>query len=189
VGGEPLLYQFFRKQPNDIRIASLTEEANHLPTFARRSVLVAKTYADPYHVGYYRQIRQRANDLIRAQYSQDLAQVQNINRKYKIDFWLLERTGFTPEYIANNNWLQQYQPTATEAVNSLKLGNIPALSKLTKACSVFEQIDCPESKLYCQSIKKSNRTQITPNCFYEPPRTPRAPRKVTEIYTNDLRVL
>jgi len=48
VGGEPLLYQFLRRQPNDIRIASLTEEANNLPTFAGRSVLVAKTYADPY---------------------------------------------------------------------------------------------------------------------------------------------
>ncbi len=156
VGGEPLLYQFFRKQPNDIRIASLTEEANHLPTFAGRSVLVAKTYADPYHVGYYRQIRQRANDLIRAQYSQDLAQVQNITRKYKVDFWLLERTGFTPEYIANNNWLQQYQPAATEAVDSLKLGNIPALSRLMQACSVFETNKLIVLQASCIATSKKN---------------------------------
>lgn len=34
-------------QPQDIRIASLAEEANNIPTFAQRSILVGREYAIP----------------------------------------------------------------------------------------------------------------------------------------------
>jgi len=150
VGGVPSLYQFFQGQPKDIHIASLTAEADDVPIFSQRSIIVSRMYADPYDVGYYRQIRQRATDLIRAQYSQDLAEVQTILRKYKVDFWLLERTAFTPDYVAKNHWLQQYQPAATEAVDSLKRGT-PILSKLMKTCSVFEINDFVVLKAGCIS--------------------------------------
>jgi len=88
IGEVPALYEFFQSSL-DILIASLAEEANnhrHFPTvdFGRQE------YAIP-QVGYYRQFRQRI-DLIRAQYSPDLAQVQNLLRTYGVDFWLLERS-------------------------------------------------------------------------------------------------
>jgi hypothetical protein len=138
VGEVPALYEFFQKQPKDILIASLAEEANNLPTFSRRSILVGRKYAIPYQVGYYRQFRQRTIDLIRAQYSQDLAQVQNLLRTYGVDFWLLDRAAFTPEYVASDKWIRQYQPAATEALVNLEQGTTPALSRVMKRCSVFE---------------------------------------------------
>ena len=138
IGEVPALYEFFQKQPKDILIASLAEEANNLPTFSQRSILVGREYAIPYQVGYYRQFRQRTIDLIRAQYSPDLAQVQNLLRTYGVDFWLLERAAFTPEYVANNQWIRQYQPAAGEALVNLEQGTTPALSKVMKRCSVFE---------------------------------------------------
>lgn len=137
VGNFPLLYQFFQSQPKDSLIASLSGEADNLPTFSQRSILVGREYAIPYHVGYYRQFRQRMLDLIRAQYNPDLTAVQTLIQKYGIDFWLLDREAFTPEYIANNSWIKQYQPASTEALTSLQQ-ETPALSAVMGRCSVFE---------------------------------------------------
>ena len=138
VGEVPALYEFFQKQPQDILIASLAEEANNIPTFSQRSILVGREYAIPYQVGYYNQFRQRTIELIRAQYSQDLAQIQNFLRTYGVDFWLLDRAAFTPEYVATNEWIRQYQPAAKEALVKLQQGTTPVLSSVMKRCSVFE---------------------------------------------------
>jgi hypothetical protein len=147
--GESALYQFLKTQPKDILIATLSEEANNIPTFSQRSILVGREYALPFHLGYYRQIRQRAIDLIRAQYSQDLAAAQQLIQKYGVDFWLLERTAFTPEYLTSKSpwlrsfepafWLRSFEPAFTEALANLEQGKKPALAELIKRCSVFEQ--------------------------------------------------
>lgn len=142
VGKEPQIYQFFAQQSKDILIASLASEADNLPSFAKRSILVGREYALPYQVGYYKEIRQRAIDLIDAQYSPDLKQVKSVIQKYGIDFWLLEREAFKPEYITNgswqSSWIRQYQPAATKALQNLKQGIVPALAKITPRCSALE---------------------------------------------------
>ncbi|NEP08961.1 MAG: hypothetical protein F6K14_01650 [Symploca sp. SIO2C1] len=138
LGQHPELYEFFAQQPKNILIASLAEEANNLPTFAQRSILVGSEYAIPYHTGYYNQFRQRVLDLIQAQYSPNLAEVQEFIDKYNIDFWLLDLAAFTPEYLANNEWLQQFQPLAREAQMRLEQGTVPALVNLRERCLVFQ---------------------------------------------------
>ncbi|MGF1479037.1 MAG: hypothetical protein ACFB4I_06050 [Cyanophyceae cyanobacterium] len=134
------LYQFLAQQPTDSLIASTSREADFLPTFARRSVLVSREYAIPYHVGYYRQFRQRATDLITAQYSPNLETVQRFIQQYEVDFWLLEDNTFTLSYLneGENKWLKQYQLATAEAVDSLTQGEAPALAKLVETCAVFE---------------------------------------------------
>jgi hypothetical protein len=143
------LYEFFKTQPQDILIATLSDEANNIPTFSQRSILISKEYALPFHLGYYRQISQRAIDLIRAHYSQDLAAAQQLIQKYGVNFWLLERRAFTPEYLTNNSWLRSFQPAWKEALANLEQGTTPALAELMQRCSVFEtkslvvlQADC-----------------------------------------------
>ena len=138
VGGVPGLYQFLQQQPQDSLVASLAGEANNIPVFAQRSTLVGSEYALPFHTKYYAQFRQRAIDLINAQYSQDLNQVIGFMRKYGVKFWLLERTAFKPEYIADNKWIKQYQPAANTAIAKLQHLGVPVLSKLMKSCAVFE---------------------------------------------------
>jgi hypothetical protein len=114
------------------------EEANNLPTFAQRSILVGREYAIPYHWGYYSQFRQRMSDLIEAQYSPDLAIVQEFIQTYGIDFWLLPTTPLTAESIANDSWLMQYQPAANQAIAQLKAGKQPVLDLLRSDCAVLE---------------------------------------------------
>ncbi|MGD1711999.1 hypothetical protein [Dapis sp. BLCC M172] len=137
VGRATDLYDFFREQPDDILIASLEEEANLLPTFAQRSILLGREYAIPYQVGYYSQFRQRVIDLIVAQYSSDLMDVKSFIQRYGIDFWMLHRGGFTPEYVEDNSWLMQYE-SAKEAVTFLRLGYISALATTIPICTVFQ---------------------------------------------------
>jgi len=137
VGENPELYQFFQQQPKDSLIASLSEEANNLPSFAQRSILTGREYAVPYHWGYYQQFRQRTLDLIQSQYSPNLADVQGLIEKYNIDFWLVERGAFTPGYLAPNYWLNQYEET-TQAIAQLSAGISPAIGQYLDRCSVFE---------------------------------------------------
>ncbi len=152
VGKAPALYEFFGEQPKDIVIASLSLEADNLPTFSKRAILVGWEYAVPYHVGYDRQIRQRATDLIRAQYTQNLAEVQNFFQEYGVDFFLLERAAFTPEYITTNPWFRQWQSIAQDILAMLEQGNIPALVSTLERCSVFENEDLVVLQAEC--IKK-----------------------------------
>ncbi|MDJ0555099.1 MAG: hypothetical protein QNJ68_11770 [Microcoleaceae cyanobacterium MO_207.B10] len=137
VGRATDLYDFFQQQPENILIASLSEEVNLLPTFAQRSILLGREYAIPYQVGYYSQFRQRTLDLISAQYSSNLVDVKQFIQKYNINFWMLHRGAFTPEYVDDNSWLMQYE-SAQKAVTFLQLGYIPALATTVSTCTVFK---------------------------------------------------
>ena len=142
------LYQFFRQQPKDIRIASLNDEGDFIPTFARRSVLVAREYAIPYHMGYYRQIRTRLSDLMQAQYSDNLAVAGDFIEQYGIDFWLIDKQAFQPDYMDKNNWLQGFykSPIQTDPLvnltqathDRLMQGIQPAIIATIPTCQVFE---------------------------------------------------
>ena len=139
VGDVPELYEFLQQQPKDTLIASLAEEANSLPTFAQRSILVGgEGYALPYHLDYYQEIYQRTVDLIEAHYSLDEGMVQDFIRRYGVDLWLVERGAFTPEYVMGNRWIQEYESAATRARLSLEGGGVPVLVERMERCRVFE---------------------------------------------------
>ncbi|AUT04133.1 hypothetical protein CLI64_29195 [Nostoc sp. CENA543] len=132
------LYEYLQQQPKDSLIATLSDEADNIPTFARRPILVGREYALPFHLSYYTQIRQRARDLIQAQYSPDLTSAKQLIQKYGIDFWLVETTSFQVEYLTSKTWLKSFQPAFTASVNNLSSEKTPALATVTKACAVLE---------------------------------------------------
>jgi hypothetical protein len=138
VGEVPALYEYFQQQPKDIVIASLTDEVNNLPAFSRRSILVGREYAIPYHWGYYRQFRQRVIELIQAQYSSNLEKVKNFVKTHQINFFLLDKNAFTTAYLEENKWIQQYQPAATEAKKQLLQSENLIIAKQLEKCSTFE---------------------------------------------------
>ncbi|MEB3830910.1 hypothetical protein [Phormidium sp. CCY1219] len=136
-GTQPQLYGFLQQQPKDSLIASLSEEANNLPTFAHRSILAGREYAIPYHLGYYAQFRDRTEATIAAQYTPELATVQQFLDRYRVDLWLVDKGAFTPSYLAENSWLRQY-PAAQQAIAQLKSPTPPAIVTLMNRCSIFE---------------------------------------------------
>lgn len=136
-GKMPDLYQFFQQQPKDILIASIAGEADNLPTFSQRAVLVAKEYAVPYQKGYYSRYLQRINDLIRAQYTTDRAVLQKFINQYGIDFWMLDRNALTLQYLQDYGWIDDFDSTP-EAMLALKQGKIPVLVEAMTSCAVFQ---------------------------------------------------
>jgi hypothetical protein len=118
-------------------VASVSEEANFLPYFAQRSILIGREYAIPFHQGYYNQFRQRVTNLLQAQYSPNLEAVQQVIQQYGIDFWLLDQAAFTPHYLASNRWLRQFQPGVREAQTRLEQGITPAIAQIVPRCTVL----------------------------------------------------
>lgn len=131
------LYKFFQQQPKDILIASIAPEADNLPTFSQRSVLVGKEYAVPYQKGYYSRFQQRSSDLIRAQYTPDRAVLQNFINIYGIDFWMIERNALTLKYVEDYGWIDDFDATA-ETILALKQGKVPVLAEVMTSCAVFQ---------------------------------------------------
>ncbi|TAD74340.1 MAG: hypothetical protein EA001_15215 [Oscillatoriales cyanobacterium] len=132
------LYEFLQKQPKDTLTVSLSKEADFIPILARRSVLSSREFALPYHWGYYRVLRERIEDTIRAQYSDDLAEVKAFLQKYGVDFWLLEPWSLTADDLQDNVWLQQFQPLIQTLEIELKQGRSPVLLQTIAPCSVLE---------------------------------------------------
>lgn len=137
VGEAPAIYEYLDTQPQDTLVASLAPDANNLPAFTQRSTLVGREFALPHHPNYYDQFTQRAVDLIRAQYSSEIADVIKLIDRYDIDFFLLERHSLNPDYLLNQDWLihSSFQETVLETIDQLKQGNRPALSYLIDQCS------------------------------------------------------
>lgn len=160
-GENPRLYEFLAAQPRDILIASLSNEAESLPVFARRSNFVGREIALPYHKGYYSQIRQRAIDLINAQYSPDIAELQGFIRKYGVDYLLVDRNAFAPDYLSGDKWIMQYQPAAKETVARLKQGAAPALSGLMDRCAVLKTNDVVLIAAECVMNDSSDKQSVS----------------------------
>ncbi len=135
-GNAPELYQFLQQQSKDIMIATLSEEGDFIPSLAQRSVLVAAEYSIPYHWDYYQLIRQRIQDLIKAQYSTDLIEISDFVQKYQIDLWLLDKNAFTVNYFADNSWLG-FQPEIHQAISLLQTQK-PVIFTQIDRCSVFQ---------------------------------------------------
>lgn len=140
-GAQPELYEFFSRQPKDSLIASLGTEADNLPSFAARSVLVSRESAIPFHKGYYDQISRRASDLARAQYTPDLGELKGFIQEYGVDFFLLDTEAFTPGYVARNRWGKILRAEQADALAKLKQGSVPALARLVDSCKVFQTED------------------------------------------------
>ena len=132
------LYQFLQQQPKDILIASLSQEANFIPSLAKRSILVAEEYSIPYHWDYYQQIRQRAKDLISASYSFEPEEVIAFIDHYEIDFWLVDNDSFTSQYLTNNLWLNQFRSETQQAITNLEQNKRSLLETKSDRCSVFK---------------------------------------------------
>ncbi len=129
------LYGYLQQQPKDIRIASLTKEAENIPTFTGRSVLVSPGHSLAYHQGYYSQIRPRIIDLMAAQYGSDLIQLKAVIKYYGIDFWLLDQTSFESDSL-ERQWFSQFKVETAMVTEQLKKQS-SALQKLVPVCTVL----------------------------------------------------
>jgi hypothetical protein len=138
VGTQPKLYKYLVQQPTSVVIASTSLEADNIPAFTLRPVWVGYQFAQPYHLGYYTQFRQRMLNLIQAQYSLDSNKVIQFIQESGVDYWLLDSNAFSKDYfsLANNRWLKQYTAAVEPAIQTLQTGSKPVLSEMSQNCAV-----------------------------------------------------
>ncbi|MGB3533766.1 MAG: hypothetical protein WBA13_09635 [Microcoleaceae cyanobacterium] len=149
-GNASEIYQFLLTQPKDSLVASISEEADYIPTFAQRSTLVSLEYSMPYHSAYYTPLRQKTIDLIQAQYSTNWQTIRQFIQKYSIDFWLLDRQAFEVDYIQDQKLIRDVDQE--KAVQTQLKQGIPVLSQAIESCSILQTEDHILLSAHC--IKK-----------------------------------
>jgi hypothetical protein len=135
------LYDYLATQSKTAVIASLSREVDDLPVFARRSILVGREIALPFHKTYYDEIRRRASDLIAAQYSPDLAELKRFLKAYDVKFLLVNRQAFRSDRLSRDKWLMQFEPAVRQAIDNLNDGKVPALSRVLDQGAVLRTGD------------------------------------------------
>ncbi len=143
VGTAPEIYQYLAQQPKDILVASLSAEANNIPAFSQRSILVGDEFAYAYHPDYYNQIKQRTVDLLQAQYSPNFEVLKSFVQKYNIDYLLLDKNAFTTKYLLNKGWLinSSWSEETQKAIAQLESGNTPVLTRFIQSCTAISTED------------------------------------------------
>ena len=138
VGTNPEIYQYLARQPKDILVASLSEDANNIPAFSRRSILVGGEFAYAYHPAYYNRIQQRTVDLLQAQYTPDIKVLTLFIRKYDVDYIILDKTAFTPKYLLEKDWLinSSWRDETELAIAHIESESPSVLSIVIPDCSV-----------------------------------------------------
>ena len=138
VGTNPEIYQYLARQPKDILVASLSEDANNIPAFSQRSILVGGEFAFAYHPTYYNRVKQRTVDLLQAQYSPNIKVLTSFIRKYDVDYIMLDKTAFTSEYLLEKDWLinSSWRDKTELAISQIESESTSALAKLIPDCSV-----------------------------------------------------
>lgn len=132
-GEATALYRFLaERRPNGL-VATLSTEADMLPSLARRPVLTGREYLIPYATRYYRSLTERTEALIQAQYAADLAPVQALIRHYRVTDLVLDADAFTRGYV-DAAWWRAAFPTAATAID---LSRRPALQDQIERCQVF----------------------------------------------------
>jgi hypothetical protein len=138
VGHHPAIYEFLATQPKDVLIASLDDEADNIPAFAQRSVLVSGEFTFAFHVNYYNEMKQRAADTLQAQYSLKSSPLKRFIQRYNIDFLLVHNDFLKPDYLLSKVWLMNssFQDQVFDQAMQLQQGKKPALTSVLKKCSV-----------------------------------------------------
>ncbi len=135
-GQSPTLYTYLAQQPVNTLVATISTEGNNLGAFSKRSTLVSEEFSLAFHPRYHSIIKQRTIDLLRAQYSTDLSVVQKFISQYDINFFLVERNAFQPEYLPKQNWLVNgaAHDFVKELVEQLQEGHVPILAQYSETC-------------------------------------------------------
>ena len=137
VGDIPTIYRFLATQPPDTLVASLSPEANSIPAFAHRSTWVGREFALPHHPQYYDVIYNRTSELLQAQYSPRLVDVQMLVERTEIDFFLVDRSAFDPAYL-QQDWLLNsvLRPEIEAVIAQIERGEQPAIATQLSSCGV-----------------------------------------------------
>jgi hypothetical protein len=150
----PAVTQYLRAQPKDIMVAGVPTDADSVPAFAARRVLVAREYSLPYHVGYYDELSRRTSDLIEIYYSDSEGRVAEFASRYGVDFFLVNRYAFRKGRIGEV-WVTPYEPYTSAVAEKLDRARSFVLLELARRCAVVDDGDVAVVPASCAGAPRS----------------------------------
>ena len=153
-----MIFEHIARSPKDSLVASLVTDINdNVPAFSQRSVLTGREFALPFHRDFYAEMREKAEGLVRSQYTTDPTTLKSFIETYGLDLWIINRDFTNPAYLDQQTWLlnSSMSPTVKTAQAQLQQGSQPAIVSTIPNCSTFEKANLIVLDAQCitQNIK------------------------------------
>lgn len=135
-----LLYRYLSHVPKDANIAAPYTIASNIPAFSRRSVLVSREAAIPFHITYYQEMKRRLQDWLSVYYSTDPAVVPTFIAKYRLTYIIINLRDFQTSTIEQLDTLY-FNAFLPQFIHRLRAGfpeNTYVLTHIPKQCQSFQ---------------------------------------------------
>ena len=150
------IFEHIANSPKDSLVASLVTDINdNIPAFSQRSVLTGREFALPYHRDFYAEMRERAEGLVRSQYTPDPLVLKSFIDTYGLDIWIIDKDFTSPGYLDRQPWLlnSSMRPSVEAARSQLLQGVEPAIVSTLSDCSTFEKRNLVVVDAQCVALK------------------------------------
>lgn len=168
---ERALYTYLKTLPKQALIAASPAVASNIPLYSFRSVLISNEAYIPFHQGYFKQMKQRLYDWLRAYYTVEPAPLLSLLRTYPIQYLVIQHADFTPSHL---NKLEKRSYYAFDHRFFQGLIHPKTLSKTSSS-----------SRTSTHSIAQPDSMQTQARASSTPPETSDAPRYLLERLPKD----
>jgi hypothetical protein len=97
--------------PKDAMLAGHPDLMDNVQTFAKRNCLINTELAQPWSVGYWKQILPRLDGLFAAYYSEDPEEILRFADSFNVDFLVVDETHFTQEFLSRTPFFEPFAQT------------------------------------------------------------------------------
>jgi hypothetical protein len=134
----PEITAYLRELPPNALVVGVPTDADSVPAFSGRRVLVNREYALAYHLGYYRQVERRVRDTIDAYYADSPAPILSLISRYGVTVFLVNQAAYDPARAADA-WAGSFEPFTSEVVARAERGRRFALAESTRRCGALTE--------------------------------------------------
>jgi hypothetical protein len=108
-----------------------------IPAFAHRSVVSGRQYLVPYSTGYFSLVRTRSRDLLAAHGATQPGRFADFVERYGVAYVLIEAGTWTPEWLADSSWANDFPGETAALERTLTKGPQPLLKRREKTCTAL----------------------------------------------------
>ena len=144
----PAITAYLRTLPPGALVVGAPIEADSVPAFSGRRVLLNREYALAYHLGFYREVERRARDVIDAYYAESTSELLDLAARYGVTVFLVNRAAFDPA-TAVDAWAGDFAPYTSEVRQRVERGGRFALQDATRRCGVLTEQDVTVVPVAC----------------------------------------
>jgi hypothetical protein len=144
----PSITAYLRTLPPDTVVLAAPVEADSVPAFSGRRVLINREYALAYHLGFYREVERRARAAIDMYYADSVRQVVEQSEQFGVGVILVNRTAFDPATAADA-WAGSFEPYTSLVLDRVSRGRRFALLDESRRCGVLTEGDVTVVVLDC----------------------------------------